>query len=434
MYCGEVSDTVVLTTRVNRIDAINNVNHDATKPTQPSVNRADSTPNYSQSHYKSQLTDSREAKLRSEDERLRTFNDGWPHSSPTPADLAKEGFFFTQSADRVQCIFCNGILKNWEVTDIPAVEHRKHFPGCGLIRNRDVGNIPRMVDVQSDLGITLPVLNDSRIEVLWLDERLPSTGIFTEPPRHPQYVTEASRIASFANWPKGVSQTPQMLAKAGFFYAGFDDSVKCFHCDGGLRTWEANDDPWKEHARWFSRCPYVLQVKGEAFVRRFKNGIFYFLLLFKTQKGIFMYKLNLKKGQKKTVFHRVASFAKVVTQCNLNLDIHLDILQPSFLYIHLIYLGDDFDSVEDLLNAIYHLGDNQVMPPTNTHPPAMPTLTDKNQRLKDQRTCKICMDEEANIVLLPCGHLVSCATCAPALRKCPICRAGIKGTVRTYIS
>ena len=31
---------------------------------------------------------------------------------------------------------------------------------------------------------------------------------------------EATRIGSYTSWPTGKSQTPQQLAKAGFFYAG----------------------------------------------------------------------------------------------------------------------------------------------------------------------------------------------------------------------
>jgi len=62
------------------------------------------------------------------------------------------------------------------------------------------------------------------------------------------------------------------------------------------------------------------------------------------------------------------------------------------------------------------------------------SLEEENLKLKEQRLCKICMDEEVNIVLLPCGHLVSCVKCAPALRNCPICRNGIKGTVRTFMA
>lgn len=52
----------------------------------------------------------------------------------------------------------------------------------------------------------------------------------------------------------------------------------------------------------------------------------------------------------------------------------------------------------------------------------------------EQRICKICMDNEICMVFLPCGHLVSCPLCAPALRNCPICRTEVRGTVRSYLA
>ena len=58
----------------------------------------------------------------------------------------------------------------------------------------------------------------------------------------------------------------------------------------------------------------------------------------------------------------------------------------------------------------------------------------ENEELKEQTLCKVCLDNTVSIVFLPCGHLVTCADCAPAMRKCPICRALVKGTVRTYMS
>ena len=61
-------------------------------------------------------------------------------------------------------------------------------------------------------------------------------------------------------------------------------------------------------------------------------------------------------------------------------------------------------------------------------------LEEENRCLKEQKMCKVCMDKDANIVFLPCGHLVSCVECAHALRKCAVCRAIIQGTVRTYAS
>lgn len=62
------------------------------------------------------------------------------------------------------------------------------------------------------------------------------------------------------------------------------------------------------------------------------------------------------------------------------------------------------------------------------------SLEEQLRRLQEERTCKVCMDREVSIVFIPCGHLVVCKDCAPSLRKCPICRGIIKGTVRTFLS
>lgn len=49
------------------------------------------------------------------------------------------------------------------------------------------------------------------------------------------------------------------------------DYVRCFSCDGGLRNWEVNDDPWVEHARWFGKCCFLRLVKGQDFISRHKT-------------------------------------------------------------------------------------------------------------------------------------------------------------------
>ena len=52
---------------------------------------------------------------------------------------------------------------------------------------------------------------------------------------------------------------------------GYADHVKCFFCDGGLRNWEPQDDPWQEHVKWFPRCPFVHMIKGDAFVEEIQQ-------------------------------------------------------------------------------------------------------------------------------------------------------------------
>ena len=43
-------------------------------------------------------------------------------------------------------------------------------------------------------------------------------------------------------------------------------------------------------------------------------------------------------------------------------------------------------------------------------------LKSEVESLREQRGCKICLENEASILFLPCGHLCSCPNCAPALK------------------
>lgn len=91
-------------------------------------------------------------------------------------------------------------------------------------------------------------------------------GINFDRAKYPAYAVLATRVSSFQDWPTSLTQTPQVLALAGFFYAGYGDYTRCFFCGGGLRNWEPGDDPWTEHARWFPKCAFVRQNRGDEFV------------------------------------------------------------------------------------------------------------------------------------------------------------------------
>lgn len=98
-------------------------------------------------------------------------------------------------------------------------------------------------------------------------ESIQTLGINLETPKYSNYAPMQVRISSYHNWPGYLDQTPKMMASAGFFYAGFNDYTRCFFCGGGLQSREAGDDPWIEHARWFPKCAYLYQNKGEKFIK-----------------------------------------------------------------------------------------------------------------------------------------------------------------------
>ncbi|NWY55728.1 BIR7B protein, partial [Chionis minor] len=279
-----------------------------------------------------------ESSMRNEARRLRTFQQ-WPGTSPVSArDLVKAGFFFVGPRDEVQCFCCGGVLKDWGPGDCPIAEHLKFFPSCKFICGEDVGNqetLPLQEIFDTVDGQLLSLLQGIDSE----ETALPNA------PEYPEMVTEEMRLTTFRTWPQYTDMHPEQLARAGFFYTGQDDVVRCFYCDGGVRNWSYGDDPWREHAKWYPGCEFLLQSRGREFVSSVQE-----------------------------------SFSSTL-------------LSPSGM------------STEEQL-----------------------------RRLQEERMCKVCMDRDVAVVFVPCGHLVACGDCALNLRLCPICRAVIRGSVRTFMS
>ncbi|NXJ67790.1 BIR7B protein, partial [Rostratula benghalensis] len=281
-----------------------------------------------------------ESSMRNEARRLRTFQQ-WSDTSPVSArDLVRAGFFFVGPRDEVQCFCCGGVLKDWGPGDWPALEHLKFFPSCKFICGEDVGNqemLPLREIFDTVDGQFLSLLQGMDSE----EAALPNE------PEYPEMVTEEMRLSTFQNWPQYADVNPEQLARAGFFYTGQDDVVRCFYCDGHVRNWSFRDDPWTEHAKWYPGCEFLLQSRGREFISSFGFFLFFF------------------------------SFGKDESRI----------------------------STEEQL-----------------------------RRLQEERMCKLCMDGDVSVVFVPCGHLVACVDCALNLRLCPICRAIIQGSVRTYMS
>jgi len=89
-------------------------------------------------------------------------------------------------------------------------------------------------------------------------------------PINPHMRDERKRIASFYNksWNRDFLQaSPEELAKAGLFFTGRSDRVKCWYCNGGLQNWDYTDSPIAEHAKWYPQCEFILREKGDDYVQ-----------------------------------------------------------------------------------------------------------------------------------------------------------------------
>ncbi|XP_059173149.1 E3 ubiquitin-protein ligase MIB2-like [Physella acuta] len=126
----------------------------------------------------------------------------------------------------------------------------------------------------------------------------------------------------------------------------------------------------------------------------------------------------------------------------LDLDIPEDLVKKT-LTKRLAETGMQFESSEALTEAILkeHCG-GAVASGTKGTDAGKPkaklqadsNLDQENQFTRQQHQCKICMDSEAVITFVPCGHLSCCGTCAAAITDCPICRSRIESRIRTFVA
>jgi len=237
--------------------------------------------------------------LKKESERLKTFNDNWPHAFIRPEELARAGLVYLKSGDRVQCIFCYGIIIEWEQGDVPFQEHFRHFPNCPFVKGGKTLNISLKEEIRSQANENREMLQ-GRFDIcgaaifrefdicgskpMDMNSFKPEREVVSPandwdqlnivehtPPSYQSYATKGARLKTFENWPNNAPQYVQALVDAGFFYTGTSDHVKCFQCGKGLKNWEETDIPDEEHARWHPTCPFVLLNKGKDYIERTKK-------------------------------------------------------------------------------------------------------------------------------------------------------------------
>lgn len=229
--------------------------------------------------------------------------------------------------------------------------------------------------------------------------------------KHPQYASADARRQTFlvdgVLIPRG--QNIEVLVDAGFFHVGPDDNVKCFCCDVGLKNWQPDDSPWVQHAHWRPRCDYLRQNRDTAFIADAQRG--------RSASTDVSRSARVSRPASATQLHDVTSSGrrnKKRTTAAAMTDVN----------------GDEQEDQEDSEPADTVATDNNV----DDYDAETVMLLEENRQLRDARTCRVCMDLEVNVVFLPCGHLVSCDSCAPALRNCAVCRSLIRGTVKVFLT
>ncbi|EPY79956.1 Baculoviral IAP repeat-containing protein 2 isoform 2-like protein [Camelus ferus] len=349
--------------------------------------------------------------MNTEKARLLTFQ-MWPLSFLSPADLAKAGFYYVGPGDRVACFACGGKLSNWEPKDDAMSEHLRHFPNCPFLGNQ--------------------LQDTSRYTVSNLSMQ-----------------TYAARFKTFCSWPSTVPVHPEQLASAGFYYTVIHFGPGENHSEDAVMM----------------NTPVVKAALEMGFSRRLVKQTVQSKILttgenYRTVSDLVLDLLNaedeIREEEKERATeekesgdlslirkNRMALFQNLtcvlpildslLTARVINEQEHDVIKQKTQTSLQARELIDTILVKGNFAATIFKNSLQEIDPMLYKHLFDLP-MEEQLRRLQEERTCKVCMDREVSIVFIPCGHLVVCKDCAPSLRKCPICRGTIKGTVRTFLS
>ena len=238
---------------------------------------------------------------------------------------------------------------------------------------------------------------------------------YNEPYKHYE-----NRLASFnhPNWPENVPVSVCELARNGLYYTGANDSVSCAWCRGCLRNWTLGDTALNEHRRHFPHCDFVKQRIGCANEQT--------VALTVDEPSLQRRSLNEWRQQNAIETIRAMEF-------------YSDTLIDRAVR-RLLQNASVFDSIT-LLDMIFNLEQNVDGSCEEKSAEAMveETVTDvhklisENETLKNNITCKVCLDKQINTLFIPCRHLMCCKECADSVKNCPFCRQVIIGTVDVYM-
>lgn len=199
------------------------------------------------------------ARYHEEEARLESFED-WPFYAhgTSPRVLSAAGFVFTGKRDTVQCFSCGGCLGNWEEGDDPWKEHAKWFPKCEFLQSKKSTEEINQY-IQSYTGF-LHVTGEHFVNS-WARRELPVVSAYSN---DSVFANEGLRMDTFKDWPHESPVAVEALVKAGLFYTGKKDIVRCFSCGGCMENWKEGDDPIEDHTKFFPNCVFLQTLKASA--------------------------------------------------------------------------------------------------------------------------------------------------------------------------
>ncbi|KAK3585128.1 hypothetical protein CHS0354_034259 [Potamilus streckersoni] len=389
--------------------------------------------------------------------------------------FAQLGFFYKGQGDKVCCYECGVTLSDWRKDDDPLLEHIRYSPECQhlatIIDPTFLASCK--VELQQRLG------KDSSVEASGVKQENHISNWDNKKIRSPEYSSYSVRLSTFSRFPVIHGVNVNILAAAGFYYTGYEDAVRCYTCDGGLKKWVPGDDPWEEHCKWFPDCPHLEQSNYKPSLREANPDL-------SETRSTSSEKTSPSKGlvgrldnmttreekkiqddpnldmntpavlavleygySKEAVTKAISELRKKGTE---KLTAHgiLDILlsnqgtdftqsateigEPDPRDVNLKMKETSFKKELSKERSPSKISNKNMIAETKGKATELGLLLKENEMLTSKMMCKRCRKKQRNILVLPCTHFSLCDQCSKEISLCAECWKPIKERIRTYVS
>jgi len=315
-------------------------------------------------------------------QRRNTFNNWNKNIKATVDELVEAGFLYLNEGDKLKCFYCNGGLQHWQYNEDPWFEHAKWYPNCEyLLRKKGLNYVQSVADLFPTLR--RPVF------------QYPVPPQQSSPPRTSCAFASQTSRSSLASTSRGVIVADAMA---------------------GTSSHDQPSVPEKLTLQKAMESTIVNEALGLAFDKDLVSKV--------VQR-----KLENENREYDTMLKLVEDILNAEND-------------PSFMISDKDQMEVNFYAEKNSNNNVLAPGPSRNIPSNSTESNSSElgivenvdneSIQTKIDDIKNEQTCKVCLDRISDCVFLPCGHVCCCITCGSALRKCPICRESLEKIVKFY--
>ncbi|XP_077965706.1 uncharacterized protein LOC120334396 [Styela clava] len=371
--------------------------------------------------------------MRNEVARQDTFDRRWPvgRTAATPAEISQAGFFFLGERDRVKCWYCNGGLQNWEYDDMPWIEHAKWFPTCQFLlqvkgqhfvyRHLTMNpHLARPIIAKQDGATVDPTGGNAggaggsgqgNVDIP------PSGPVDRQPEPTPEIIDPQVEMRKRKERVKTTMEKSDLVKS--ILLMGFDEKIVAALLEDKIESGNV-ENPDDIYDSMSSLLDDVMKKEQE--IKEEESQM---------QAAVQIPAVMNVGGATSMAFQSYNSAYSSMSTSMSSLG-----PSPGSGKYQVSLIDDNEEPMdEDMYGSVEAGSSTTEVTPAKQLLNAeenSESLQQQLEKIEEERMCKICFSNPADMVFIPCSHMICCMECTQAIRQCPICRKKIEKAIKTY--